>query len=65
MTDTRYKIVFSGEVLPGHDLSTVKDNLVRLFKSDLDRINTLFKGGAVEIKRDLDEAEAKQYFNAL
>lgn len=65
MTDTRYKIVFTGDVLPGHDLNTVKDNLAKLFKSDVNRINALFKGTNVDIKRDLSEAEAKQYFNAL
>jgi uncharacterized membrane protein YhaH (DUF805 family) len=65
MTDTRYKIVFTGEVLPGFDLNTVKNNLTKLFNSDLERINTLFKGTTVDIKKDLGEAEAKQYFNAL
>ncbi len=65
MQDTQYKVVFSGEVVPGMALDTVKDNLARLFKSDRSRIDDLFGKGPVAIKRELPEAEADKYLGAL
>jgi uncharacterized membrane protein YhaH (DUF805 family) len=65
MTQARFKIVFSGELMPEVALETAKDNLARLFKSDLTRINALFSGGAIAIKRNLPESEADQYLTAL
>ncbi|UTW06432.1 DUF805 domain-containing protein [Pseudomonas benzenivorans] len=65
MTQPRFKIVFDGELMPEVALETAKDNLARLFKSDRTRINSLFCGNAVAIKRDLQESEADQYLAAL
>jgi uncharacterized membrane protein YhaH (DUF805 family) len=65
MTDTRYKIVFDGQVMPEMALDTVKDNLARLFKSDLSKIDALFTGSPVALKRDLAEVEADKYLAAL
>ncbi|WP_339462674.1 DUF805 domain-containing protein [Pseudomonas sp. EA_105y_Pfl2_R69] len=65
MNQARFKIVFSGELMPDVALETAKDNLTRLFKSDGARINALFSGSAIEIKRNLSESEADQYLSAL
>ncbi|GLK90988.1 DUF805 domain-containing protein [Pseudomonas turukhanskensis] len=65
MTDTRYKIVFTGELMPTATLDAVKDNLARLFKSDRDKIDGLFTGNPVALKRDLTDAEADKYVGAL
>ena len=65
MTQARFKIVFNGELMPDISLETAKDNLARLFKSDHTRINSLFNGATVDIKRDLSENEADQYLKAL
>ncbi|PKM25458.1 MAG: DUF805 domain-containing protein [Gammaproteobacteria bacterium HGW-Gammaproteobacteria-13] len=65
MTQARFKIVFNGELMPDVSLETAKENLARLFKSDQTRINSLFSGGNVDIKRDLSENEADQYLKAL
>ncbi|QLC72592.1 DUF805 domain-containing protein [Pseudomonas sp. LPB0260] len=65
MTQTRFKIVFDGELMPEVALETAKDNLARLFKSDRTRINSLFCGSTVAIKRDLPESDADQYLAAL
>lgn len=65
MSQARFKIVFSGELMPDVALETAKDNLSRLFKSDDARINALFSGSTIEIKRDLSESEADQYLSAL
>ncbi|MEN0106610.1 MAG: hypothetical protein AAGC84_09305, partial [Pseudomonas sp.] len=65
MTDSRFKIVFTGELMPAAALDTVKDNLARLFKSDRDKIDALFTGNPVALKRDLSDAEADKYVGAL
>ncbi|PNG62061.1 hypothetical protein SC81_23165, partial [Vibrio vulnificus] len=56
----RFKIVFSGELMPDASLETVKDNLARLFKSEPGKIDALFGGRPVVLKRELPEAEAER-----
>ncbi|MBC9252436.1 hypothetical protein A9179_19395 [Pseudomonas alcaligenes] len=65
MTEARFKIVFSGELMPDMAADTVKDNLAQLFKSNRDKIEALFSGARVPLKRDLAEAEADKYLTAL
>jgi uncharacterized membrane protein YhaH (DUF805 family) len=65
MNEARYKIVFDGQLMPEMALETVKDNLARLFKSDQSKIDALFSGSPVALKRDLAEAEADKYMAAL
>ncbi|KSR41400.1 MULTISPECIES: DUF805 domain-containing protein [Pseudomonas aeruginosa group] len=65
MTDQRFKIVFSGELMPDAQLEAVKDNLARLFKSEPGKIDALFGGRPVVLKRELPEAEADRYLAAL
>ncbi|SDT87735.1 Uncharacterized membrane protein YhaH, DUF805 family [Pseudomonas pohangensis] len=65
MTEPLFKVVFSGELLPGFALDTVRENLAKLFKSDLGKIDHLFTGKAVVLKRDLKAADADKYLAAL
>lgn len=65
MNQPSYKIVFNGELMPDAALETVKENLARLFKSDSARINALFTGATVTLKKDLAEHEADNYLEAL
>lgn len=65
MNQPSYKIVFNGELMPDATLDKVKDNLARLFKSDSARINALFTGATVTLKKDLAEHEADQYLEVL
>lgn len=60
-----YDIIFRGDILPGQQLSEVKERLARLFKTDADKINSLFSGAAVPLKRDLDQATAEKYRTVL
>ncbi len=65
MSETRYKIVFDGALLPGVDITTAKLNLAELFKSDVSAIERLFNGRPVALKRDLSQADAQTYLQAL
>lgn len=56
-----YDIIFRGDILPGQQLSDVKERLSRLFKTDPAKINALFSGAAVPLKRNLDQATAEKY----
>ncbi|MBQ25464.1 hypothetical protein [Alcanivorax sp.] len=61
MSDARFHIVFSGKLVGGADLATVKSNLGRLFKMDSARVEKLFSGQPVVIKKDADQATAMKF----
>ncbi len=62
---SQYKVVFRGDLLPGHKLVMVKQKLVALFKTDLATIDTLFVGGVKTLKHSLDAPTAKRYRQVL
>ncbi|AZC21104.1 DUF805 domain-containing protein [Pseudomonas sp. CMR5c] len=65
MSEIRYKIVFDGTLLPGVEKSTAQLNLAELFKTDTAAVERLFSGQPVELKRDLTQADAQRYLEAL
>ncbi|KRP42597.1 Uncharacterized membrane protein YhaH, DUF805 family [Pseudomonas libanensis] len=65
MSDSRFKIVFDGALLPGVESTTAKLNLAELFKSDVEAIEKLFTGRPVALKRDLSRPDAETYLTAL
>lgn len=65
MTEARFKIMFSGELMPESDLDSTQEQLARLFKSERSRIAALFSGQPLALKRDLNEVQARQYQQAL
>ncbi|MCX7078985.1 MAG: DUF805 domain-containing protein [Pseudomonas sp.] len=65
MSENRFKIVFDGALLPGVEITTAKLNLADLFKTDVSAIEQLFSGKPVALKRDLSQADAQTYLDAL
>lgn len=65
MDDQRFDLVFTGELVPGADLAEVKGNLSRLFKMDPARVELLFSGKPVVLKRGLDMDAAGKYRIAM
>ncbi|MDF9775463.1 DUF805 domain-containing protein [Pseudomonas baetica] len=65
MGENHFKIVFEGALLPGVDITTAKLNLAELFKSDVSAIERLFTGRPVALKRNLSQADAQTYLQAL
>lgn len=61
MSDGSFDIIFRGKLQPGHTLADVKLKLMQLFKSDARKIEALFSGAAIPLKRNLDDASAKKY----
>ncbi|MCB1741192.1 MAG: hypothetical protein KDK91_12530 [Gammaproteobacteria bacterium] len=65
MSNNNLSIVFQGELIDGFDGAEVRTNLARLFKADAQRIEAMFTGRAVVIKKALDPDGARHYEAAL
>jgi hypothetical protein len=56
-----YKVIFAGELVAGADPGAVRANFQKLFKADEKRVEKLFSGNRVLIKKNVDEATAQKY----
>ncbi len=65
MSENTFEVAFEGRLAEGADLQKVKSNLARLFKTDVARIEGMFSGKRVVIKRGVDERTARNYQLAL
>lgn len=61
----RYNIVFRGELVSGADPDQVRRNLAQLFKMELERVEKLFAGKPVVLKKEADQATAMKMRAAL
>lgn len=60
-----YNIVFKGELVRSVDLATAKKNLGQLFKMDGTKLDALFSGKSVVLKRNLNFETANKYRVAI
>ena len=60
-----FQIVYQGQTIPGASREKVKANLAKLFKAPAAKIEPLFSGKPVVIKKNLDEATARKYLIAF
>ena len=65
MAAERYDVIFIGALQPGADPVQVRENMARLFKTEPARIEHLFSGQPVTIKKGVDAATGRQYVDAL
>jgi hypothetical protein len=65
MSDNTFEVIFSGELSAGVVPEQVKGNVAALFKVEVAKVERLFSGATVAIKKGLDEATAKRYQQAL
>jgi hypothetical protein len=65
MADDHFQVVLTGTVAEGFEPAQVKANVAALFKVGLDKVDKLFSGRPLAIKKGLDEATAKKYQLAL
>jgi hypothetical protein len=61
----RYKVIFNGKTVDGCQCKDVKRHLGALLKTDQDKIDRLFSGRWVVIKRDVDYQTALKYLNVF
>jgi len=61
MAELRYQVVFRGKTVPDTPIEDVKANLANLFKTNEVRINRLFSGQAVVLKKGLRQEDGERY----
>ena len=61
MPDAQYAVIFQGQIADGADPAAVRANLGKLFKADSERVEKMFSGQKVTIKRGLDVDSAAKY----
>ena len=60
-----YNIYYAGELLPGQEISTVREQLGRLFKAGDETLDKLFSGAPQLVKRGCNKATAVKYQQAM
>lgn len=65
MAEKTYQIVVNGTLVEGADPATTKQNVAALFKVPVDKVEPMFSGKPMVIKKGLDAESAKKYMLAL
>ncbi len=65
MSEKKYDVLFTGKLVDGAVEDQVKANVAKLFKTDVAKIQRLFIGMPVMIKKGVDEETALKYMMAL
>lgn len=65
MSEECYEVIFRGDVLAGQSVIEVKQRLAQLFNADAARIDQMFSGKPVVVKRNLDMKTAERYQSSL
>ncbi|MGE4617676.1 MAG: hypothetical protein AAEJ43_11730 [Gammaproteobacteria bacterium] len=65
MSDQQCAVVFKGKLVEGADPAQVRVNLAKLLKADAKRIEAMFSGKTVVVKKSVDEDTAKHYIAVL
>jgi len=61
MSEARFNVVFSGQLVAGADPSKVRANLANAFRMDIGKVESLFSGKRVVVKKDADQATAMKF----
>ena len=61
MTDSKFDVVFNGELFDGYDVGDVKANFARVFRVSDDKINKFFSSSPVVLKANVDRKTADKY----
>jgi hypothetical protein len=61
MAEGSYQVIFSGHIVDGAELDMVKQNVARVFNLDAERVEKLFCGRRLILKKQIDQATAEKY----
>ncbi|MFT5504956.1 MAG: hypothetical protein ACI845_000687 [Gammaproteobacteria bacterium] len=61
MSEELFEVAFSGEILDGADIDSVKQKIGQMFKADGSKLEQLFSGKRIPVKRQVDFATADKY----
>lgn len=65
MAGEKFNLVFSGKVAPGFELEQAKKNMQALFRIDEAKVEALFSGKSIVLKKNLDAEAANRYRTAM
>jgi hypothetical protein len=65
MAEDKYDLVFNGQLMPGFELAQVKNNIQQLFRVDQAKVEMLFSGRDVPLKKGVDAEVAAKYRMAI
>lgn len=65
MAGQHFEVIFRGVLQAGSDPAQVRGNIAKLFKTEPSKVEHLFSGQAVVIKKGIDQETARQYQAAL
>jgi len=65
MSEELFEVAFSGKIIEGADIEQVKAKVAAMFKADAAKLEHLFSGKRVVIKKNIDQATANKYQQAL
>ena len=63
--ELRYRVVFSGEIVPGQDIEQVKLKVAALYKVPIEKCASMFTGRLVTVKDNVDYQTAQKYKKAF
>jgi hypothetical protein len=65
MAEEKFKIVFTGKIFKGFKIEDVKKRISSIFKMPPEKVEKLFKGKPVTVKKNLDLDKARKYSKAF
>jgi len=65
MSEEKFQIVVNGSLTEGAELEQVKQNIAKLFKTSLDKVEPMFSGRKLAVKKNLDRETAQKYKAAI
>ena len=65
MSDELFEVAFSGQVSEGANVDEVKAKVGKMFNADAAKLEQLFSGKRIVIKKNIDQATAHKYKIAL
>lgn len=60
MSESKFQVIFKGQLEKSFELQQVKDNLASKFKKNLNEIDTLFSGKPVVLSKNIDLKKARK-----
>ena len=65
MAEGSYQVIFSGQIIEGAELEMVKRNVAHIFTLDPERVEKLFCGRRLILKKQIDRLTAEKYQSTM
>jgi len=65
MAEQQFQILVNGTLAEGAQIDQVKQNIASLFKTSLDKVEPMFSGRKMSVKKGLDQQTAQKYKAAI